>query len=146
MHILGEIQSKHVKANPKVNKEYERRSSNSVSVSTPAEKQDLCLTISLLNVRSLRKHSKDIKFHSELFESDVLAFTETQLLPDVSGIEIAENLKPFKIYRQDHETDKYSSMAICVKNTLEVRENSNSECHIYAEMNYIWHHLLTHAL
>ena len=67
-------------------------------------------------------HSKDIKFHSELFESDLLAFTETQLLRDDSGTEITENLKPFRIYRQDHQTDKYSSMAICDKNTSEVSE------------------------
>ena len=53
---------------------------------------------------------------------DVLAFTETQLLRDVSGTEITQNLKPFRIYHQDHQTDKYSSMAICVKGTLEVRE------------------------
>ena len=46
----------------------------------------------------------------------------SQLLRDVSGTEITENLKPFRIYRQDHQTDKYSSMAICVKGTLEVRE------------------------
>ena len=123
LHILGEIQSKHIKANPKVNTEYERlRTSSSAIVTTPTENEDFCLTISLLNVRSLRKHSKDIKFHSELFKSDVLAFTETQLLRDVSGTEITENLKPFRIYRQDHQTDKYSSMAICVKGTLEVRE------------------------
>ena len=123
LHILGEIQSKHIKANPKVNTEYERlRTSSSAIVTSPTENEDFCLTISLLNVRSLRKHSKDIKFHSELFKSDVLAFTETQLLRDVSRTEITENLKPFRIYRQDHQTDKYSSMVICVKGTLEVRE------------------------
>ena len=35
-------------------------------------------------------------------------------------MEIRENLEPFKIYRQDHCTGKYSSMAICVKHTLKV--------------------------
>ena len=35
-------------------------------------------------------------------------------------MEIKENLEPFRIYRQDHCTDKYSSMAICVKHNLEL--------------------------
>ena len=105
MHILGEIQSKHIKANPKVNTECERlRTSSRAIVTTPTENEDFCLTISLLNIRSLKKHSKDIKFHSVLFKSDVLAFTETQLLRDVSGTEITENLKhsefTVKIIRQ----------------------------------------------
>ena len=53
LHILGEIQSKHIKANPKVNSEYERlRTSSSAIVTTPTENEDFCLTISLLNVRS----------------------------------------------------------------------------------------------
>ena len=78
------------------------------------------LTVSLLNIRSVRKHGEDIKFNSQLFNSDVLAPTETQLLPNDSDMESKENLEPFRIYRQDHCTDKYSSMAICVKYNLKV--------------------------
>ncbi len=55
------------------------------------------ITISLLNIRSLRKHSNDIKLHLQLFHSDVLAFTETQLLANDSDAEITANLRPFKI-------------------------------------------------
>ena len=58
----------------------------------------------------------------QLFNSDVLAFTETQLLPNDSDIEITENLKPFRIYRQDHNTDKYLSMAVCIKNSLTMED------------------------
>ena len=73
-----------------------------------------------MNIRSLRKHSNDIKLHLQLFHSDVLAFTETQLLANGSDAEITANLKPFKIYRQDHDSDKYSSMAICIRDTLQM--------------------------
>ena len=55
-----------------------------------------------------------------MFSSDVLALTETQLLPNDLDMEIKKNLEPFRTYRQDHPTDKYSSMAICVKPNLEV--------------------------
>ena len=65
--------------------------------------------MSLLNIRSLRKHSEDIKFHAQLFNSDVLDFTETQLLANNSDVEIKENLVPFRIYHQDHCTDNLES-------------------------------------
>ena len=111
LHILGEIQSKHIKANPKVNEKYERLRDSSLYFNTSTKEQypyDSVLTVSLLNIRSLRKHSEDIKFHSQLFSSDLLALTETQFLAKDSDMEIRENLEPFKIYRQDHCTDKYS--------------------------------------
>ena len=121
LHILGEIQSKHIKANPKVHAEYERLRNSYLIASTEHESCNTSvLTISLLNIRSLRKHSIDIKLHSQLFNSDVLAFTETQLLTNDLDTEITENLKPFTIYRQDHDSDKYSSMAICIRDTLQM--------------------------
>ena len=123
LYILGEIKSKHIKVNPKVNEEYERLRDSSLYFNTSSKDEhsdDSVLTISLLNIRSLRKHSEDIKFHSQLFSSDVLALTETQLSPNDLDMEIKKNLEPFRTYRQDHPTDKYSSMAICVKPNLEV--------------------------
>jgi hypothetical protein len=88
------------------------------------------LTLSLLNVRSLRKHSKDIRFNLQLFKSDILALTETQLLPNDSDNEITDNLKPFKIYRQDYITDKYSSMAVCTRDTVQM-----VDCEYYPSLN-----------
>ena len=72
LHILGEVQSKHIKANPKVNEEYERLRDSSSYFDTLAEEQysrDPVLTVSPLNIRSLRKRSGDIKFHAQLFSS-----------------------------------------------------------------------------
>ena len=121
LHILGEIQSKHIKANPKVHKEYERLRNSCLRTFTEHKSSNSSfITMSLLNIRSLRKHSNDIKLHVQLFHSDVLAFTETQLLANDSDAEISANLKPFKIYRQDHDSDKYSSMAICIRETLQM--------------------------
>jgi hypothetical protein len=80
LHILGEIQSKHIKANPKVHEEYERLRNPNLSFRSTNAKESCnssVLSISLLNIISLRKHSEDIKFHSQLFNSDVLAFTDT---------------------------------------------------------------------
>ena len=125
LHILGKLQNNHIKANPKVHEEYERLQ-NFIPCFMSSIETEYCsnpiLTLSLLNIRSLRKHSQDVKVHSQLFNSDVLVFTETQLLPNDSDMEITEDLRPFRICRHDHSTDKYSSMAICIKDTFIIQD------------------------
>ena len=63
-----------------------------------------------------------MNFDSRIFNSDVIALTETQLLPQDSDNEILNNLRPFKLHHQDHNTDNYSSMALCARNTVEIRQ------------------------
>ena len=86
LHILGNIEMKHVKANPKVHQEYERLReispiTNSLSSQLQLTVSNNDVTVSLLNIRSLQKHSIDIKNDANIMNSDVIAFTETQLLP-----------------------------------------------------------------
>ncbi|XP_068742578.1 ATP-dependent DNA helicase PIF1-like [Montipora capricornis] len=58
IHILGKINSKHVKADPRVHKEYERLREISKTRGTSEKyKDNSMLTIYLLNIRSLKKHS-----------------------------------------------------------------------------------------
>ena len=128
LHILGNIEMKHVKANPKVHQEYER--SREISPITNSFSSHLQLTVSnndvavsLLNIRSLRKHSIDIKNDADIMNSDVIACTETQLLPHNSDAEIRENLHPFVLFRQDHNTDKYTSLAVCTKNHNQIAQH-----------------------
>ena len=103
IYTLGKIQHKHVRANPKVHEEYERL--RNVAAITMREHQmnqsesPTLLVISLLNIRSLNKHSIDIRFHSSLCNSDIIAFTETQLLPNSNDNQIRENLQPFTLLR-----------------------------------------------
>ncbi|CAB3991532.1 Hypothetical predicted protein [Paramuricea clavata] len=82
LHILGTLESKHIRANPKVQEEYERlRETSSLH---PHITTDLCdietVSICLLNIRSLKKHSHDLCNDSVLSKCDVFALTETQLL------------------------------------------------------------------
>ena len=68
---------KHVKANPKVHQEYERLQSkispitNSLSSQLQLTVSNNGVTASLLNIRSLRKHSIDIKNDANIMNSDV---------------------------------------------------------------------------
>ena len=127
VQIIGNVDSKHIRADPRVHKEYQRL--RDVSLATVKKQQqpensfenDLPVCISLLNVRSLPKHSIDVKFDATIFSSDVLLFTETQLKPTDLDIEIRANLSLFELYRQDN-IDKYSSLAVCSRNTVEISD------------------------
>ena len=123
LHILGEINNNHVKADPRVHREYDRRSTcvklakemllNAKRVDTNSVVQ-LCL----LNIRSLRKHSCDIRDDVNLSKSDILALTETQLLTRDDDCDIRDKLTSFTLYRHDHESDKFSSFAVCIKKNI----------------------------
>lgn len=76
------------------------------------------MVITLLNIRSLRKHSIDLKHDTRIFESDMLLLTETQLKPTDLDDDIRGTLHPFQLFRQD-SIDKYSSLALCCRDSLQ---------------------------
>ena len=80
---------------------------------TTGIKQYNIITVTLLNIRSLHKHSIDIKFDSNLTTSDIIFLTETQLLPQSNDNEIVNNLQGFTLHRQGHTSDRYSSLTLC---------------------------------
>lgn len=85
LHILGKIDSKDVKTDSRVHDEYERLrhlKPTDIKRIVPSDKQKMLdsntfVTMCLLNIRSLRKHSSDIKCDVNLFDTDILALTET---------------------------------------------------------------------
>lgn len=109
LHVLDPINKDHIKTDSRVHDEYDKLRKKSKLVQDLTHKNDqtmsdsnLVLTLCLLNIRSLKKHSSDIKKDVNLFETDILALTETQLLPGDSDMDIANNLTPFTLYRYDH--------------------------------------------
>lgn len=69
---------------------------------------------------SLRKHSCDVNCNKKLFKSNILAFTETQLLPQDNDFDIVQSLTPFTLYRYDHNSNKFCSLATAVKNNAHI--------------------------
>lgn len=131
IHILGKINSKHVKADPGVHAEYQRLREISKTMITSENCEDSALlTICLLNIRSLKKHSVDIKYDANVKNCDLIAFTETQLVPHSNDTEIKSHLLPFILYRQDHPTDRFSSLALCTRRSIKTKEH---EC--FLELN-----------
>lgn len=58
-----------------------------------------------------------------MLNSDILAFTETQLIPNDADNEIKRNLQPFALFRQDHQSDKFMSLAVCTKDYIQITEH-----------------------
>ena len=87
LYIIGEIDTKHIRADNRVHEEYKRlRSQNhqaqdiqNIMTSCAASRNTMSLT--QLNIRSPKKHSLDVKFDHQIINSDVLAFIETRRKP-----------------------------------------------------------------
>lgn len=126
LHILGEINNNHVKADPRVHLEYDRLRSICVKLEKEIlvnEKRvvtNSVVQLCLLNIRFIRKHCCDIRDDVNLSKSDILALTETQLLPRDDDCDIRDELTPFTLYRHDHESDKFSSLAVCIKKNIRI--------------------------
>ena len=124
LYVLGKLEHKHIKADPRVIEEYERLRNTSLleeNANFQVHEDDPIIPIVLLNIRSLRKHSIDMKFDTKIFNCDMLLLTETQLTPCDSDNDIQDHLYPFILNRQDSD-DRYSSLAFCNKTTVYIKE------------------------
>ena len=79
LHVTGQLEKKHVRANPKVHAEYHRLRQEAMSVSSGFTTSDI--HVCPLNICSLRKYVVDTMYDANLTRCDILALTETQLLP-----------------------------------------------------------------
>ena len=115
LYLLGDINSAGIRADPRVGEEYERLRTQRFEFDAPktvCKSSSENIVVSLLNVRSLKKHCTDIKSDGKIIQSDIIAFTETQSKP-LQNIEIIqEALTEFQIVHKD-QTNNYLSLAIC---------------------------------
>ena len=127
MHILGKIEKRQIRSDPRVHEEYERLRNLSVCVIEPKVglqntlQNNKVLRICMLNIRSLRKHSIDLMCHHQIFSCDILTLTETHLQPNEPDYDIIESLHPFELHREDN-FDKYSSLAVCYRNSIQISQ------------------------
>ena len=119
LYIIGEIDPKHIRADPRVHKEYERLRSRDLQACIPdimtscAAANDT-ISFTLLNVRSLRKHCTDLKFDLGITCCDALALTETRLKLS----ETNELLKNIWMHFESSDND-FLSLAFCTKITVQ---------------------------
>ena len=79
-HLTGKYSSSAIRINSSAKKEYDRLQTESILRTFPLSKvTDSSLTISLLNIHSLKKHIDDLLLETHLLHNDILCLTETRL-------------------------------------------------------------------
>ena len=115
LHIVETLESKHIRANPKVHEEYERL--REILIPLPQLTAPLLnnktISICVLNIRSLLTHCVDLSNDPVLSKCNVLALTETELLTSVPNDDISSTLVA-------HNSDKFLSLAVCHKGPMMV--------------------------
>ena len=112
MYLIGKYHRNTIKLNQNAKQEYERLHNESMwtPLLLPQITSD-SLTITLLNTRSLRKHSDDILNDIALINNDVLCLTETQLYLNEDTSEVTSKFQnSFRMYFNNNR-DKYRSTA-----------------------------------
>jgi len=128
LYLLGNYSKSAINVNTSADKEYERlRVERPFSPVEKLEILDENLTITLLNIRSLRKHAVDINSDKRLVNNDILFLTETQLSPNNPTADIEQTLSCFQFEFNSSHISKYKSLAFCYQNQVSVIEHEKHE-------------------
>ena len=112
LYIIGDLDPKHIKADERVKKEYERLNSAGdvnaqVKDTLPGDESNYVIT--LLNIRSLSKHFIDLVHDNSLMKSHIIALTETHVYPNQCMSQI---LCPSFHMELQNNCNPYNSLAV----------------------------------
>ena len=128
MYLTGTYKANAIKADNSVTEEYERLRNTSMlqQVRSISPINNESLTITLLNTRSLSKHAIDISADNALCNSDILALTETQLLPNQNSNESIENSLGHFTVVYNNSAEKFQSLAMCLNSSIILNHDIHS--------------------
>ena len=121
LYLTGSFKSKEIRCDSRATEEYNYMREN-LSLETKFDQGiiDNEFKISLLNVRSLKKHAIDIKNDASLFEGNLIFMTETQLAYDTNTAEIENTLSPLLLHTNNSDEHIYSNTAAAYKKPFEL--------------------------
>ena len=125
LYLTGQFKENLIKADPKATEEYTILKEQ-YSLEVPKYYNILpinTLIITLLNARSLLKHACDIAADSTLVQSDLICITETQISESSDVSCVTENLNQFQPIFNNHNNDKFCSLANLYRDTIQIEEN-----------------------
>lgn len=119
LYIVGDLDPKHIKADPRVVQEYQRLQSarKTALVEDMLPGDETSCVISLLNIRSLKKHFIDLCHDESLMTSNIIALTETHVYPNQNTSQIV--LPSFKM-KVHNNCNPYNSMALFYCSSVEL--------------------------
>ena len=103
-YLPGSYNRKALKVDQRATEQYDymRKNCQFQRVEDDCSIADNSLVVTLLNVRSLTKHGIDVSYDKSIIESDIIAFSETQLLHDYSLLD--QDLKTNQCNNSQPET------------------------------------------
>ena len=94
---------------------------------------DNSLGVTLLNVRSLKKHGIDVSYDKSIMESDIIAFTETQLSHDCSSLD--QDFHRLTLITNNLSQNSYSHVAFVHSDILSLLNVGNAPGATFLQTN-----------
>ena len=94
---------------------------------------DNSLGVTLLNVRSLKKHGIDVSYDKSIMESDIIAFTETQLSHDCSSLD--QDFHRLTLITNNLSQNSYSHVAFVHRDILSLLNVGNAPGATFLQTN-----------
>ena len=122
LYLTGQFNEKSITADIRVTNEYERMRNHSRLIINdgPANDEQNSLKFCLLNIRSLKKHSIDIKMDQSLNGNNLIFFTETQLTSDSDLSTIEIDLPNYYFQHNFSDNHRFSSLASANDRNVEI--------------------------
>lgn len=114
LFLTGRFERKLIKVDKNATAQYVHMKQNSSvkSVEDKCPLKDTSLTTTLLNVRSLQRHAKDIESDNMLKNCDIMCLTESQLTTDYAATSVTETLNSFNIVVNNLSNDRFLNIAL----------------------------------
>ena len=97
---------------------------------------DNSLGVTLLNVRSLKKHGIDVSYDKSIMESDIIAFTETQLSHDCSSLD--QDFHRLTLITNNLSQNSYSHVSFVHRDILSLLNVGNAPGVTFLQINKVF--------
>ena len=125
VHLVRTCNCNVFQVNSNVTLEYNRLREISyfVPLNTVNEKNN-CSTVSLLNTRSLRRHTQDITKDESLSEIDASCLTKIQICQGNNVPDVKQQLNTYESYL-NLEGDRYQNIGFCLSKCIKIDKREN---------------------
>ena len=135
LYLTGSYNRKALKVDQWATEQYDymRKNCQFQRVEDDCSIADNSLVVTLLNVRSLRKHSIDVSYDTSIMKSDIIAFTKTELSHDCSSL--YQDLHPLMLITNNLSQNSYSNVAFAHRDTLSLLNVENAPGATFLKIN-----------
>lgn len=124
LHLIGEYKENAIHVTAKAEIEYKRLHSHKpFTAIKQLNNSPQSVTICLINIRLLHKHTKDLASDKRLLCTDIICLTETQMQSDHNTEDIQSCLSEFTVEFNCASNHIFNNLAFCFKNSIVVERH-----------------------